>query len=111
MKVKIGDYNQRWIVHPRTHGDLILTSESAVAVVNTLEKFAVVGPSLVSLKKVNERVTLRQDVVDRLLDAEREARSSVLPVCHIQTPSTVHSMDLDAVMVLRASDTRDPALA
>lgn len=116
MKVKIGEFDQRWIIHPRSDGDLILTSDTAIAVVNTREKYAVVASSMASLKKrVNKEVRLRQDVVDRLLDGERVTKASVLPVCRVKTPDRVHSMDVESLLVLRgraaASDTTGLALA
>lgn len=80
MNLKIGDLNQRWTIHKRTEGDLILTSAMGIAVVDTLNKIAVSGSSLKVIKEFGQPfVRLRQDVVDRLLDAEDQTKATVLP--------------------------------
>lgn len=81
VNVKIGPQAQRWMVHPRTNGDLILTSMAAIAVVDTRNKFAITASSMKQLGKHEERelIPLRQDVVDRLLDAESCTKASPFP--------------------------------
>lgn len=81
MKIKIGEQSQRWMVHPRRDGDLVLTSDAGIAIVNTRQKFALTGSTLKSLEGYQERelISLRQDVVDRLLDAESSTKASHLP--------------------------------
>lgn len=85
MRLKIGDLAAKWMVHPRVRGDLILTSTAGIALVDTVRKIAITGISIKSLEDYRDRdlVTLRQDVVDRLLDAEKQTRASRLPAYQI----------------------------
>lgn len=85
LRVKIGELTQSWMVHPRSEGDLVLTSDAAIAIVDTRNRFALTGSTLKALENYQSRdlVTLRQDVVDRILDAEATTKASPLPVCKI----------------------------
>lgn len=104
VKFTIGAFNQRWIVHPRKHGDLILTSQAAIAIVDTRNKYAVVGTTLKALQNYEQRdlIRLRQDVVDRLLDAESSTKASTLPA---------HAIDLSGLGVRVAACDPSSSLA
>lgn len=106
MKVKIGEHAHRWIVHPRRGhrgGDLVLTSSTAVAVVNTVERFAVVIPSLKALgdrARLSELIFIRRDVIDRLLDAEEESKALPMPICSVV-------LSEEGVTVVAATEEKD----
>lgn len=77
MRTKINDFERDWIVHPRPNGgDLILTADSLVAIVDTYHRWAMIwgGPG-------GPPERLRQSVVDKLLEAE--LRSTAKPYSRV----------------------------